>query len=334
MRENAVPDIYASITTQVLEAMEKGTIPWVRPWDASPDASVFAQHQNVASGKPYRGINTLLLWMAGRCYRSTIWGTFRQWNALGGRIKKGEKATRIVFFQESLVEDKETSEAKRIMVLREYSVFNAEQVGCIDQAVIASPPLPILSLPDRDPHLDAWFKRVGAIVRIGGAEAFYMQAHDFIAMPDPGRFRSVHDWYATLAHEHAHWTGHATRLDRLLSGWKASPEYAFEELVAELSSAFTCARLGVALGDLQHAQYVASWCRGMQNHKSMIVSAASAAQRATDFLFQLAGEPENRVRKMSMWVCDRDNIRIPGAKRGPGRSRCRVAGAGPARGVR
>ncbi len=300
----ASTDVYRKITEQVLAAIERGTVPWIRPWDASGVEGALAAHRNVSSGKAYRGINMLLLWMAGRNYRSTFWGTYRQWHQLGGRVRRGEKATRVVFFRETLVEDRETGEPRRVLVLREYAVFNAEQIDCVDQAVFAPPPVPPRSrMSGRSVEIDAWFKRIGSRVKIGGTVACYMPAPDYIAMPRPDQFRSANDWYATLAHEHGHWTGHASRLDRALTGWKASPAYAFEELVAELSSAFTCTRLGIPLEKLQHAAYLASWCAGMRDHRTMIVSAASAAQRATDFLLERAGEPELEQPRGAIWVC-------------------------------
>jgi antirestriction protein ArdC len=297
-------DAYRSITTRMLAALESGTAPWIRPWDAGADEGTFGEHRNVESGKLYRGINTLLLWMAGNAYRSTFWGTFRQWHRLGGRVRRGEKATYIVFFREMLVDDGSADQPRRVPLLRQYPIFNGDQIDGIDPAIIAPPPIQVRPpLSGRDAEIDAWFKRTGSKVRIGGTRAYYMPSRDVIVMPEPDRFRSANDWYSTLAHEHGHWTGHATRLNRNLVGWKASPSYAFEELVAELCSAFTCAGLGIAIEQLQHAEYVASWCAGMREHKTMIVSAASAAQRATDLLLESVGNPQPRLQQATIWVC-------------------------------
>lgn len=296
-------DVYDAVTSRILTALERGVAPWIRPWDAKDGGAGPGEHRNIASGRGYRGINTLLLWLAGEAYPSRIWGTFMQWRDRGGHVRRGEKATQIVFYRQVPVADESTGKPARAYVLRHYNVFNAMQVEGINWKALEETPLPHREFVGRDPALDSWVERTGADVRIGGTKACYVPSRDFIAMPAPARFASSEDWYATLAHELAHWTGNAARLDRSLSGWRASPAYAFEELVAEISSAFTCARLSIHLERLQHAAYIASWCAGMRDHKTMIVSAASAAQRATDYLFNAAGEAVHRQAELPQWRC-------------------------------
>jgi antirestriction protein ArdC len=297
-------DVYETVTSRILTALERGVAPWIRPWDARDGGAGPGVHRNVATGRAYRGINTLLLWLAGEPYQSRLWGTFMQWRDRGGHVRRGEKATQIVFYRQLAVADERTGERERVYVLRRYSVFNAMQVEGIDGKALEGPRLqPRTDLVGRDPALDRWVERTGADVRVGGTKACYVPSRDVISMPAPARFSTSDDWYATLAHELAHWTGSPARLDRNLSGWRASPAYAFEELVAEISSAFTCARLSIRLDRLQHAAYIASWCTGMRDHKTMIVSAASAAQRATDYLFNAAGEAVSLPAELPQWGC-------------------------------
>lgn len=147
-----------------------------------------------------------------------------------------------------------------------------------------------LSDADRMEAAEEFFAKVGAQLRHGGTRAFYAPALDAIAMPPFATFESPASYYATLGHEHIHWTGHSRRLDRLEKTPKASEPYAREELVAELGAAFLCADLGISHEPREdHASYLASWLKVLRDDKRAIVTAASAAQRAANFLHEKAG---------------------------------------------
>jgi antirestriction protein ArdC len=286
-------DVYQVVTDRILASLEKGVAPWVKPWDASNEGNPMSEHANALTGKAYRGVNTLLLWESAHRndFQATRWGTFKQWQSIGGSVRKGSKATHIVFWKDYLKEDAVTGEVTKIPVLRSYCVFNQDQVDHVDASKLAGFKRHTFpSLKDRNAAVEAWFGRIGSTIKFSGARAFYSMTTDSITMPIPDRFRSADDFYSTGAHEHVHWTGAASRLDRKLGGFFGSPQYGFEELVAELGSAFVCARLGVNLDRLQHAEYIGSWSRCLKDRKDAIVKAASLAQKACDFLFERAGE--------------------------------------------
>jgi antirestriction protein ArdC len=161
-----------------------------------------------------------------------------------------------------------------------FSVFAVEQVDGW-----TPPEIPVRSPLERDQIVEAFFTAVGADVRHEGNRAYYSPTKDAIVLPEMDRFDKVADYYATSAHEHAHWTGHSSRLGRDLSGRFGSDSYAMEELCAELSAAFTCAALHLSPTPRpDHAAYLASWLRVLKADHSAIFHVASRAQAATDYL--------------------------------------------------
>ena len=133
------------------------------------------------------------------------------------------------------------------------------------------------------PEVDSLIRASGADLRLGGDRAFYAPAHDFIQVPRPEAYFAPVDWHRTALHELGHWTGHATRLGRDLSGGYGSKAYAREELVAEMTAAFTCASLGI-VPTVRHADYIGAWLELLRADDRAIVRAASAASRAADYL--------------------------------------------------
>jgi antirestriction protein ArdC len=249
---------------------------------------------NVASRKPYRGINTLCLWAAAHAkgYERSEWATYQQWQERGGQVHKGEKATLVVVWKfanaASETDDGEDmpKSGSRLLFTRGYSVFNAAQVDGYTPKANAETPL-----PERIEHAEAFFQRDGAIVRHGGNQAFYSPASDHIQMPSFQAFVDDVSYYSTLAHEHTHWTAAANRCDRQLGKRFGDNAYAAEELIAELGAAFTCAHLGLSTEPREdHAQYIQSWLRVLKTDSRAIFTAASKAQQATDWLIARAGE--------------------------------------------
>jgi len=281
-------DIYEEVTNTIIESLETCG-EWSRPWtnlglDASAPRSI--------NGRPYRGMNTVLLWWSAMTnnYTSGVWGTYKSWQAHGAQVRKGEKGTLVVLWKPF---DRKATAAeiasgddknKRGLLLRHFTVFNAAQVDGYEM-----PELP--TGPDALEHADAFFTSIGADVDFGGDDAYYSPGVDRIAMPMLNAFKSADDFYATMAHEHAHWTGHKSRLDRDFSGRFGTDAYAFEELVAELTSAFVGAHLGIGTSVREnHAAYVKNWLRVLRNDKKAVFTAASQAQKACDFLTSAAGE--------------------------------------------
>jgi antirestriction protein ArdC len=283
-------DVYSRVTAQIINAIEQGTGTWRMPWHTSGHYAF--SPINVASKKPYRGINTVCLWSAaqGKGYERGEWATYQQWQDRGAQVRKGEKATLVVFWKfaadSSETQEGETSHSSRLLFTRGYSVFNAAQVDGYTPTVD-----PEISMPERIAHAEAFFRAIAADLRHGGNRANYALDTDHIQMPQFGAFVENVAYYSTLAHEHTHWTAKAGRCDRQLGKRFADNAYAAEELIAELGAAFTSAHLGLSTEPREdHAQYLASWLRVLKADSRAIFTAASKAQQATDWLIARAGE--------------------------------------------
>lgn len=285
------PDLYSTITDQILADLEKGVTPWTRPWSVGHAAGPVSRPLR-HSFEPYSGVNTLVLWATAveRGYAAPIWMTFRQALELGGAVRKGEKGTMVVYANRiTREEETDTGEAaqRSIRFLKAYTVFNVEQIDGLPQRFLAAPA--ILPEDQRIARAEAFLEAVKAHVVHGGEAACYNLALDRIQLPPFGAFASAHDYYATRGHETVHWTRHPSRLDRDL-GRKAFGDegYAREELVAELGAAFLCADLGVDLRPRQdHAAYIGHWLSVLAADKRAIFTAASHAQKAVDYLKSL-----------------------------------------------
>ena len=283
-------DVYARVTAQIINAIEQGVGTWRMPWHTSGRYAF--SPINVTNKKPYRGINTVCLWAAAQAkgYERGEWATYQQWQDKGAQVRKGEKATLVVFWKfandSNETQEGETSHSSRLLFTRGYSVFNASQVDGYVPAVEAD-----VTIPERIERADGFFKAIGADLRHGGNQAFYTLADDYIQMPPFGAFQDSLSYYSTLAHEHTHWTACAGRCDRQLGKRFGDSAYAAEELIAELGAAFTCAHLGLSTEPREdHAQYLASWLKVLQSDSKAIFTAASKAQHATDWLIARAGE--------------------------------------------
>jgi len=267
--------VYEVVRDRIISTLESGTIPWRQTWQSMCPT-------NLATGKPYRGINRVLL--AGH----TWWGTYNQIKHLGGYVRRGEKASGIVVFW-SFDEVRRTvsengDEVAMIMqrerpLVRYYKVFNLSQ--CEGIAVEnAGDVQPIASCEDVIAR---------NAPRVVAGEPAYLPKSDAIMMPGLDRFGSAEAYYATFFHELTHWTGHTSRLARpgitepIRFG---SEQYSREELTAEIGAAFLCAMTGtdVPVSDNQ-AAYIAGWLRYIRDGSAVdVIRAATDAQRAADFL--------------------------------------------------
>jgi len=282
-------DVYATVTSQITNAIEKGVGNWRMPWHTT---GRFASSPiNTTSRKPYRGINTVCLWAAAEAkgYASGEWGTYKQWQDRGAQVRKGEKSTTVVFWkfansaQESQDDISETpSSGSRLLFTRGYAVFNAAQVdGDTPKAE------PEATMPERIARADAFFQAIGADVVHGGNRAYYSPMSDHIQMPPLAAFFENVSYYSTLAHEHTHWTAKTERCDRQLGKRFGDSAYAAEELIAELGAAFVCAHLQISTEPREdHAQYIQSWLRVLKADNKAIFTAASKAQQACDWMIQ------------------------------------------------
>lgn len=269
-------ELYASVTAQVVAQIEAGAGAWRMPWQAIAETG---QPVNALTGQAYRGGNHLLLGMVAVANGySGRWGTYKQWKTLGAQVQRGQKATHGVKW--SPIEDKTTGDKRMVPFC--FSVFAAEQVD----GWVAPAPV-IRDTPERIDAAEVFFAGLGADVRHGGNRAAYSPSGDFIVLPELDQFSEASAYYSTRAHESAHWSGHTSRLARDLTGRFGSDSYAAEELVAELSAAFTCSTLGISQAPRpDHAAYLSSWLRVLRADSSALFHAASKAQAATDYLVE------------------------------------------------
>jgi len=248
---------------------------------------------NALTGKRYRGVNVLALWAAAeaRGFTTGLWGTYRQWQAKGAQVRKGEKSSLVVFFKDLAVDETnpetgETDRGRRLVAKASY-VFNATQVDGFSLPEPAAPsnPAEVLS------QVEAYVTATGARVAFGGEGAFYRPLTDTIHMPDRARFvgsatsSPTECLYSTLLHELTHWTGIKPRCVREFGKRFGDDAYAMEELVAELGAAFLCADLGIANTPRpDHAAYISHWLTVLKADKKAIFTAASKAAQAVDYL--------------------------------------------------
>ncbi|WP_062236858.1 ArdC family protein [Aureimonas sp. N4] len=285
-------DVYQRVTDKIVAQLEQGVRPWMQPWGANGNV---AQRPLRANGEPYRGMNTILLWMEAQAngYCSSHWMTYRQAAALGGQVRKGEKAALVVYanaIARTETDDNGNESERRIPFMKGYSVFNCDQIDNLPEQFRPAP-TKCLDIPpkERIEAADAFFSATGAIIRHGGSRAFYSPAADCIQMPPFDEFFTAEGYAATLAHEMVHWTKHETRLARDLGRKTWGDEgYAREELVAEIGSAYLAADLDISIEPPEdHASYLESWLRVLKNDKRAIFQAASMAEKAASFLHSL-----------------------------------------------
>ncbi|MTH62163.1 ArdC family protein [Paracoccus litorisediminis] len=283
-------DLYQQVTDSIIASLEAGSPAWRKPWTGEGKA---AQMPLRGNGEAYRGINVLMLWLAASAqgYGSAYWFTYRQAEAAGGQVRKGEKSATVVKYGTLAREDEDSGTEKRIPYLKSYRVFNADQIDGLPEEFYAAAAEPARDLgTEPDPRLEAFFAATGADIRITPVpQAYYDPQADFIHMPPISSFYDAAGFYGTLAHEACHWSGHGTRLDRL-GRFAARKAYAFEELIAEIGNCMLCAQLGLTPDFGQSAAYVESWLRALQDDKRLIFKAATEAQKAADFLLGCAGE--------------------------------------------
>lgn len=287
-------DVYTRITNQIIAELEQGVRPWMKPWDAAHLAGSISRPLR-ANGKPYGGINIVMLWASSmeQGFTAPIWMTFKQAKELGAHVKKGEKGTLVVYAstitREEAGEEGE-AQTREIPLMKGYTVFNVEQIEGLPAHYHAKA-APRLNLQQRIENAENFFAATGADIRHGGNAAFYNPTADYVQMPDFESFKSAESYYATLGHECVHWTRHPSRLDRDLGRKRfGDAGYAMEELVAELGAAFLCADLELTpqIRD-DHAPYIAGWLQALKHDKRAIFTAASHAQKAADFLHGVQG---------------------------------------------
>lgn len=292
MKENSF-DIHAEITNRIVAAIEAGAGEFQMPWHNAANTKTPV---NATSKRAYRGVNIVSLWIVAQAcgYGSNEWATFKQWRERGCMVRKGEKGTPIVFYKQLRYaadangDASENDPEKMVLFARASWVFNASQV---DGYEVPSMTIPERPLFERLAAADAAIAATGFDIRHGGARAYYHRVEDYIQVPDERAFVGTatstpqEAYYSTVLHEMAHMTGAEARLNREKGKRFGDKPYAFEEVIAELSAAYSCAELGIASTPRQdHAQYIAEWLSILKADKKAIFTAASAASAATDYI--------------------------------------------------
>jgi antirestriction protein ArdC len=287
---SARADVYSRITDEIVATIESGPGDWRMPWNHN--GTSVARPRNVASDKPYRGINILALWVAAArsAYTGGTWGTYRQWAERGCQVRRGETAATVVFWKRIDGRHAAGDDADRLdpdeggtrprFFARGYFVFNEAQVDGT-----APRQLPRLPESERIARADAFFAALGIPIVFEGGEACYRPYIDTVFMPPFERFVDAASFYSTLGHETGHAVGHPSRLNRDLTGRFGSAKYAMDEVVAELTSSFVMADLGIAHRPREeHAAYIGSWLPVLKSDARAIFTAAAKAQQAADWM--------------------------------------------------
>lgn len=275
-------DIYQIITDRLISILEAGTAPWRKPWNYGSEGGPL----NLVSKRHYQGINCFLL--ACSPYSSPYWLTFKQAAEKGGRVKKGEKGTPVIFWKLFEKEDSKAENGKKILpILRYYTVFNVDQCEGI-----TSPPADEDTWHQHDP-IEAAEAMILAmpqkpIINIGGGRAFYSPLSDSVTVPELFRYEKAEEYYCTLFHELVHSTGHESRLNREgITGqhFFGDEDYSKEELIAEMAAAFLCGHTGIENTTIHNsAAYLQSWIKRLRGDKKLAINAAAQAQKAADFI--------------------------------------------------
>ena len=264
--------LYEEVTAKIISQLEEGRLPWVQPWDSTACAGP-ALPRNAITGRPYSGINILMLWGAviTNSWPSQGWLTYGQALQAGGNVRKGEQGTMVVYADRFVTDEEkarvaaEGGQARTMAFLKRFTLFNVAQCEGLDPD-LARDPLP---LREREiiPVAEEVIAASGVEFRIGGDAAYYVPSADFVQVPPQPAFYEQVDYYRTCLHELIHATGHPKRLARTFGRSFGTKDYAREDLVAEMGSAFLCSALGI-VPTVRHADYIGSWLEALRGDMS------------------------------------------------------------------
>ena len=286
------------ITSKIIEGLKANTVPWRKPWTNDPNCGAAS---NVISKRGYRGINVLLLGFSE--FQSRWWGTYRQWQSLGGQVQRrpknvasGDWGTQVIFYkqvQKTKLDENDEEQTESFPLLRTYTLFNLDQVEGVALDHLRPSDEPQIQIPNFRAAQEA-IDATDAEIRFGGNRAFYCKpigtwpnhtGGDFIQVPQRRQFADVRDFYSTLLHEICHWS--ECRLD-----WRGS--YALGELRAEIGLCFLANELGIPQSDdlENHNLYVAHWLEELDSDPKTIFRAAASASKAADFVLSFSRQLE------------------------------------------
>lgn len=285
-------DLYAEVTDTILAALEQGVVPWQQPWIDS------GFPKSLATGKPYHGVNAFLLALQGSAkgYSTSYWTTFNQAKQRGGSVRKGEKGTLVIFWKRIVTEDKDSGEKKVIPLLKSFTVFNLDQCDGLEK--VPADAYETRTAPDPGERHEAAQKVLADYINRGPRfredscdGCYYVPSTDSIHVPPRANFTDLDSFFASAFHEAGHSTGHGDRLARTHNTAFGSHEYGREELIAEMTAAFVSAECGIVTQYNNHAAYLESWRKTINEDRRAVVVAAGAAQKAANLIFGRVEEP-------------------------------------------
>lgn len=278
--------IYETITNRIIESLESGRIPWRRQWTVSAKNGGGPMPYNFTNGKRYRGINVMSLLCSG--YSSNGWGTYKQAQAKGYQVRKGERSTPVVWW--SFPDRNNPAEKDRAPFAKFYSVFNLEQMDGVPQELPLDAVEEFSPIETAETIANAYMESAShPALGYGGSDAYFSPSKDLVQMPPRDSFKSPEGFYSVLFHEFVHSTGIKSRLNRseLTQMVRFGDlEYSKEELTAEFGAAFLCGEAGISNDELvtNSVSYIAGWLEKLRSDKSFAVQAAQRAQRAADYI--------------------------------------------------
>ena len=271
-------DIYQEVTDRIISQLEKGIIPWHKPWITS-NANLAVSY---STGKPYSLLNQMILGRPGE------YVTFKQCQQEGGKVRKGEKSSIVCFWKFIDQEDEETHEKKQVPFLRYYNVFHIDQCEGIKAKHVQNLPATVKPDAKAESIIANYLQHSGVkLIHQEGDRSFYRPSTDSITLPLMAQFKDVAEYYSTLAHEAIHSTGHQSRLDRLnKTAFFGSEAYSKEELIAELGASALVSHCGIETSSSfrNNVAYIQNWLQALRNDKRLVVSASGKAEKAVDWI--------------------------------------------------
>ena len=275
---------------KVTEMVLNNSAPWTKPWGAKQAKGLPV---NALTGKAYRGCNVMLL--LATSFKSRGWMTFKQVSSVGGKVKKGSRASDIFFFTTIQTEHTDSKTGETVLVdipcLKNFKVFNLEQIELPEDAPLKYHPENMDKNPiDDNPVFDECEQLLNlAVWYEDDTKAYYIPSRDEIHLPNRRTFSSLSGFWGTAMHELSHWTGNESRLNRDMCHSFGSQKYAREELIAEVSSWLLAVTLGTPHEPQNSAAYLASWVKDFKDKPRELYSAISQAQKVVDYLLETAG---------------------------------------------
>lgn len=276
--------IKQEVTDLLVKALQEGNAPWRRGWVGGMAPT------SLSTGKPYQGINSLILSLLGEGYSHPLWLTYKQAQALGGNVKKGEKSIHVVYASKKELEAKEEGEkAPSFFFYKWFNVFNVDQCEGIEIPAKYLPTGEVVEPIDAINRLWDGYQNRPEMYYSEQGRAFYSPSEDSITLPSLHQFKSAQEHAYTFAHEMIHSTGHESRANR----WKNAEDkpsrfgcesYAKEELIAEIGACMLLANAGVQFDIPNSAAYLRSWIKELQNDTSLIFKASAKAQAASAYI--------------------------------------------------